>query len=99
MVEHGEVIAYSQVLVGGERAWNAMTCTLPSRRGQGLAFLAKAHVLAALADAGVTVCSTGNDAANAPMLAVNHRLGYRPSASTWSVRRPATVGDPRRSSP
>jgi RimJ/RimL family protein N-acetyltransferase len=51
--------------------------------------LAKAHTLRALAAAGVTRCSTGNDEENRAMLAVNERLGYRPSASVWSARRPA----------
>ena len=66
-----------------------MTGCLPHRRGEGLATLAKVHALHALAAAGVTTCCTGNDAANGPMLAVNERLGYRPSAAVWSARRPA----------
>ncbi len=83
------VVAFSQVDVAGERAWSTMTGCLPDHRGRGLATLAKAHTLQALAAAGVTLCSTGNDEENRPMLAVNQRLGYRPSASIWTVRRPA----------
>lgn len=83
------VVAYSQVDVAGDRAWSTMTGCLPGHRGRGLAMLAKAHTLRALAAAGVTRCSTGNDEENRAMLAVNERLGYRPSASVWSARRPA----------
>lgn len=89
VVEGGAVLAYSQVDVADDRAWNAMTGCLPDHRGRGLARLAKHRALNALACAGVTVCSTGNDEQNRPMLAVNDRLGYRPTGSTWSVRRPA----------
>ena len=81
------VVAYAQVDAASGRAWSAMTGTLPEHRGRGLATLVKAHALAAMAAAGITLCSTGNDRANAPMLAVNDRLGYRPSATTWSARR------------
>ncbi|MGA9746916.1 MAG: GNAT family N-acetyltransferase [Nocardioides sp.] len=85
----GTVAAYAQITAADDRAWNAMTGTLPAYRGRGLATLVKAHALAACAAAGITSCGTGNDDANAPMLAVNGVLGYRPSAVTWSARRPA----------
>jgi hypothetical protein len=32
----------------------------------------------------VTVAYTSNDESNAPMLAVNARLGYQPVAAQWS---------------
>ncbi len=83
----GRVVAYAQITAAHGRAWNAMTGTLPEHRGRGLATLVKAHALAACAAAGITTCGTGNDVENAPMLAVNDRLGYRPSATTWSARR------------
>ncbi len=88
------VLAYSQVDVAGNRAWSTMTGCLPGHRGRGLATLAKAHTLLALAAAGVTNCATGNDEENRAMLAVNERLGYRPSASIWSARRPAEPAAP-----
>jgi GNAT superfamily N-acetyltransferase len=83
----GTPVAYAEISAAHDRAWNAMTGTLPSHRGRGLATLVKAHALAACAADGITTCGTGNDDANAPMLAVNERLGYRPSAVTWSARR------------
>jgi GNAT superfamily N-acetyltransferase len=94
VVDGDRVVAYSQVDVADDRAWNAMTGCLPDHRGRGLARLAKQHALGALAAAGVTLCSTGNDEANRPMLAVNDRLGYRPTGSTWTVRRPAEQARP-----
>ncbi len=81
------VAAYAEVTAAGDRAWNAMTGTVPRHRGRGLARLVKAHALVACAEAGITTCGTGNDDANAPMLAVNAWLGYRPTATTWSARR------------
>lgn len=85
----GTVLAYSQVDVAGDRAWSTMTGCLPGHRGRGLATLAKAHMMRALAAAGVRTCATGNDEENRAMLAVNARLGYRPTASIWSARRGA----------
>lgn len=84
----GRVLAFAAVNVAGERAWNAFTGTRPDQRGTGLALRVKAASLTALAGAGVTRCGTGNDAENAPMLAVNARLGYRPFAWTTSASRP-----------
>lgn len=77
----GELAAYSLLGAAGERAWSAMTGTLPAHRGLGYALLARQHALRAAAAAGITSAATGNDAANAPMLAVNARLGYLPAAS------------------
>jgi GNAT superfamily N-acetyltransferase len=81
------VVAYSEVEAVEGRAWHAMTACRREHRGRGLATLVKSHTLRAAAADGVTVCSTGNDHANAAMRAVNERLGYRHSASVWSARR------------
>ena len=62
----------------GERAMNDMTGTLRAFRGRGLARLVKLHQLEWAARDGITSVMTENDARNAPMLAVNTRLGYRP---------------------
>jgi GNAT superfamily N-acetyltransferase len=89
VLEDGIVLAYTQVDVAGDRAWTTMTGTRAGHRCRGLATLAKAHGFSALAAAGVTRAGTGNDGANAAMLAVNERLGYRPIASTWTATRAA----------
>lgn len=89
VVDQGRVLAFAAVLVAGDRAWNDFTGTRPEARGRGLARRVKTASLAALADAGVTTCGTGNAAANAPMLAVNRALGYRPSGTTYAAHRPS----------
>jgi RimJ/RimL family protein N-acetyltransferase len=56
---------------------NDMTGTLRSFRGRGLARLAKLCQLEWAARNGIVSVVTENDETNAPMLAVNTRLGYR----------------------
>ncbi|GIJ75732.1 hypothetical protein Xph01_01640 [Micromonospora phaseoli] len=93
----GVLAAISLVKRDGTRMWSDYTGTVPRLRGQGLARLAKLAALHRAAARGVTVAYTGNDAANAPMLAINARLGYRLVATQWScVRelRPASPSGP-----
>ncbi|MEU8069629.1 GNAT family N-acetyltransferase [Micromonospora sp. NPDC049151] len=83
----GELVALSLVKRDGDRMWSDFTGTLPAYRGRGLARLAKQAALHTAATRGVRTAYTSNDGANAPMLAVNERLGYRPVDSQWSCRR------------
>lgn len=77
----GEVAAYSLAETdGGERYSSGMTGTRRAFRGRGLAKLAKHESLRRAQAAGYTEAYTGNDSDNAPMLAVNRWLGYRPYA-------------------
>lgn len=99
VLDGGLVLSYTSMLVAGDRAWSSMTGTRPEHRGRGLATLVKQRSLNALAAAGVTTAWTGNDAANAPMLAVNERLGYRRSSSTWGAVLRARDVSPRGSAP
>lgn len=69
------------------RGWSAMTATHPGYRGRGLAGWVKRRSLNALAAAGVGEAWTANDATNAPMLAVNDALGYRPAGRSIRVQR------------
>jgi GNAT superfamily N-acetyltransferase len=71
------------------RAASGMTGTARRARGRGLARLVKHHALARAAANGIEVAVTENDERNAPMLAVNERLGYRPTTAnaTFSRRR------------
>jgi GNAT superfamily N-acetyltransferase len=73
-------IAMLIVDVEGRRAVNGFTGTLPAFRGRGLARLAKLASIAWAKEHGITSIATGNDATNAPMLAINISLGYRPDA-------------------
>ena len=84
------VVAFTLVKRDGERMWSDMTATLPEHRGRGLARLVKSVALQRAAERGVTVAYTSNDESNAPMLAINARLGYRPVASQWSCLRSLT---------
>ncbi|MCG5460687.1 GNAT family N-acetyltransferase [Micromonospora sp. MED01] len=80
----GEVAAFSLVKRDGDRMWSDFTGSVPAYRGRGLARLAKTAALHRAAANGVRVAYTSNDEANAPMLAINARLGYRPVAAEWS---------------
>jgi GNAT superfamily N-acetyltransferase len=63
----------------GGRAEHDLTGTLRGYRGRALARLAKLAAIRWSAEAGMHALLTGNDSENAPMLAVNERLGYRPT--------------------
>ena len=67
------------------RAGTDMTGTRREYRGRGLARLVKLASLQRTAERGVTRVVTDNDEQNAPMLAVNRRLGFVPYTSmlTW----------------
>ena len=83
VVHEERPVAIAELLVdiAGARAANGFTATLRAYRGRGLARLAKLASIAWLRDHGVTRVVTQNDETNAPMLAVNRRLGYTPFAS------------------
>jgi RimJ/RimL family protein N-acetyltransferase len=63
------------------------TATAQEWRGQGLATLAKQSALHLAARAGVRWIGTANDDDNAPMLAVNRRLGHQPLADLMVYER------------
>jgi GNAT superfamily N-acetyltransferase len=73
----GKLVAYGIVMTDGAgRAENDFTGTHPDYRNRGLARLVKLASLHWARANGVREIWTGNDAENAPMLAVNRRLGY-----------------------
>ena len=88
-VVEGEVVAITMIHVDSatRRAQNDITGTLSDHRGRGLAHLVKLESLRRVAAKGVTTVFTWNDETNAPMLAVNTRLGYRPCSSWLSWKR------------
>lgn len=78
----GEVAAFTAARTdGATRYATAMTGTRRAFRGRGLAKLAKTDSLRRARAAGYTEAFTGNDAGNAPMLAVNRWFGYEICAS------------------
>lgn len=80
-------ISVTALDVTSRRGANAFTGTLPEHRGRGLARLTKLAVLRRLANLGVERVYTDNDERNAPMLAVNGRLGYRAHAAHYVYAR------------
>ncbi|MEV3930895.1 MULTISPECIES: GNAT family N-acetyltransferase [unclassified Streptomyces] len=87
----GQVAAFSAAETDGlTRYWSAMTGTLRAFRGRGLAKIAKNNSLHRARAAGYTDAFTGNDAGNAPMLAVNRWFGYEICAT--EVRHVRSIG-------
>ncbi|WP_406380463.1 GNAT family N-acetyltransferase [Streptomyces sp. NBC_01618] len=77
VVVDGEVAAFSAAQTDGlTRYMSGMTGTRRAYRNRGLAKLAKNDSLHRARAAGYTDAYTGNDAENAPMLAVNRWFGY-----------------------
>ena len=57
-------------------AENEFTATLPDLRGRGLATLCNLATIRWAKENGIHTIVAGNDAGNAPLLAINERLGY-----------------------
>jgi GNAT superfamily N-acetyltransferase len=74
-------LAMVQADLASGKAANEMTGTLREFRGRSLARLVKLASLEWAARNGIRLVVTGNDATNAPMLAINDSLGYRPFAA------------------
>lgn len=87
----GEVVGYASLMfVPGSTtvAWHDMTAVRRSWRGRGLATALKRATIAWAIAHGLEALDTGNDEHNAPMRAVNARLGYRPLPDEIFVRGP-----------
>ncbi|WP_050502332.1 GNAT family N-acetyltransferase [Streptomyces monomycini] len=100
----GEIVSFSLAGTDGQgRYASQMTGTRRAHRGRGLARLAKTDSLRRARDAGCTEAFTSNDAENAPMLAINAALGYRPFAAEWhcvrELRRARPTDSPAGSPP
>jgi GNAT superfamily N-acetyltransferase len=80
-------VALAWLLREGERAAAEYAGTARSHRGRGLATLAKIASARAARDAGVERIATENDLENAPMLAINRRLGFEPSGELHQYTR------------
>jgi GNAT superfamily N-acetyltransferase len=70
------------------RAENWMLGTLREFRGRGLGTAAKLATIHWAATNGITQMFTTNDETNAPMLAINRRLGYKPAGRRVEYERP-----------
>src|SRR3954451_11839445 len=87
----GVAAAVSLIITDREsgRATSMFTGTLRAYRGRGLARAVKLASIEWLVANGITQLVTTNDETNAPMLAVNRRLGYRPAGRRVDYLRPA----------
>ena len=102
VVEGGEPVAFTLVLANHEdgRAETQMTTVRRDRRGRGLAFAVKVGSLRRARAAGLRTMLTANDLGNAPMLAVNHKLGFEASIVAEDYeRRTGTTTRPDSGSP
>lgn len=73
-------------------AYHDMTAVLRAYRGRGIARELKNATIAWSIENGLTALETGNDEANAPMRAVNARLGYQPLPDEVLMRGPLFGG-------
>ncbi|WP_203590996.1 GNAT family N-acetyltransferase [Streptomyces sp. SID13031] len=87
-----QVVSFVTTTADPERRviWSNLTGTVPAYRGRGLAKVVKSAALTRSRDAGFEQAFTGNDAGNAPMLAVNEWLGYRVTAAAWTAEKVLT---------
>ena len=91
----GRVIGYASLMMlagSTTRAYHDMTAVLRAFRGRGIASALKVATIAWAIEHGLAVLETGNDEANAPMRAVNARLGYQPMPDEIAMRGPLFDG-------
>ena len=65
-----------------------MTATRRSARGRGVASALKRATVLHARERGLRRLRTENEERNAPMLAINRRMGYRPTPAWLSMRGP-----------
>lgn len=91
----GVAAAVSLILVDDNgRATSMFTGTLREYRGRGLALAAKLASIEWASGHGVTRLFTTNDERNAPMLAINRRLGFEPAGRRVEYLREGTASSP-----
>jgi mycothiol synthase len=87
----GRVAGYANLMLVPGRptvAWHGMTAVARAWRGRGLARALKAATIAWALDNGLEALEGSNDVENAPMRAVNKRLGYQPEPDEIQFRGP-----------
>jgi len=87
----GRVSGYASLIFqpgSSTRAYNDMTAVVRAWRGRGVAAALKRATIAWAIQSGLEWLETGNDVANAPMRALNARLGYQPLPDFIEFRGP-----------
>ncbi len=84
--DRGEWVGVSQLGFQEQTniAWTFMTGVLPEYRGQGIAYALKLHAIDAAIARGCPLILTDNHEDNAPMRAINRKLGFVPDAPAVS---------------
>jgi GNAT superfamily N-acetyltransferase len=95
----GKVVGYASLIFepgSTTRAFHDMTAVVRDWRGRGVAASLKRATIGWAIEHGLEWLETGNDVANAPMRALNARLGYRPLPDYIEFRGPlaGTVAAP-----
>ena len=87
----GAVVGYANLMLvpGNPKvAWHGMTGVARAWRGRGVATTLKRATIAWAIDNGLEALEGANDVVNAPMRAVNQRLGYQPQPDEVGFRGP-----------
>jgi GNAT superfamily N-acetyltransferase len=87
----GRVVGYANLIIvpgPANLAWHGMTAVARAWRGRGLATALKRATIEWAAANGLSAVEGANDVANAPMRAVNARLGYLPQPDELGYRGP-----------
>lgn len=97
----GEPAAVSLLVADLEtgRSGNMFVGTRAAFRGRGLAYAAKVASILWAKEHGIREMATGNDELNAPMLAINRRLGFRPAGRRVEYLREGTGASPAQQAP
>jgi GNAT superfamily N-acetyltransferase len=80
-------LAAVRLLPEKQGAYNLMTGVLPPYRGRNIALALKLLAIRYARANHARYLSTDNDSLNAPMLAINTKLGYRPQPGRYLLRR------------
>ncbi|HUY76164.1 MAG TPA: GNAT family N-acetyltransferase [Ktedonobacterales bacterium] len=84
-------LALTEIAPETNSLYNNITGVLPAWRGRGVAQALKLLIIRAAIQRGVAYLRTNNDAENAPMLAINRKLGYRAEPGYYRMRSDLTA--------
>jgi mycothiol synthase len=86
---HGQAIGFSSLNFNpsSKESFCDGTWVHADHRGQGLAFALKLAGCRWALSVGVQKIVTGNDSSNAPMLAINTKLGFKTQIGLWQMQR------------